>query len=231
MKKTNLHYGSIKKKERVSIMLQLSPNKIATQLSDRIVSNTMYSYKEKDHIRYGLEWGISGFYQIALTLFVGSCLNLFLETLLALCTIASLRIFSGGSHFSRFNHCLIASISIIIGIAYSNYYVWEMIGTRTLPILVFTYPILFLIILIKAPVLFKKKGALSQKQVRKMKYTSIIVALSLMFLSLMIPDKFSIIIWQSLCFQILTLTNFVGKLISIINSLLIKGGKRNVEIT
>lgn len=205
-------------------MFVLSPNKIANYLSKEAVIHSDINKKKRDQIRYGLEWGISGFYQILLTLLIGASLGVFFETCLSLLVISSLRVFSGGAHFSKYNHCLIASIILVVSIAATSSYILTLIPNLH-GVYYWTYPLFTLIILLYAPALFKKKDVMSKDRIKKVKIISLFIAISFMTLSFLISSKYSIVIWQSLCYQIITLTPLGIKVIHFIDSSINNRGK------
>ncbi|OHR66955.1 hypothetical protein HMPREF3291_00845 [Bacillus sp. HMSC76G11] len=200
-------------------MLSLSPSKIAYHLSERAVLYSEINKKKKDHIRYGLEWAISCAYQILLALAIGFCLGVFTETLVALTTLASLRAFAGGAHFSKYGHCLIVSVALIVGIAFSGSYILSFISQPFL-LYMFTYPLFLLCIFLYAPLLFKKNGVFTSEQTSRVKVISAIITVIFIILSFISPAAISIVIWQSLCYQIITLTPAGVKVIHSIDSLI-----------
>jgi accessory gene regulator B len=216
----NLCYYIPEIKQEVG-MSAFSPKLIATKFSERAILFGNIDPREKDRIRYGLEWGISGFYQIALTLLIGYSVGLFIETLLVLTTISSLRLFAGGAHFSNFNYCLIASVSLIIGIAFSGPFLLHIFSNVN-TLLLITYPILLAFLWNYAPVLFKKRNKKTNREIQQAKHISITISVAFMLLSFCLPDIYALAIYTALFFQVFTITPFGIKIIHFIDSKLTK---------
>ncbi|WP_201716368.1 accessory gene regulator ArgB-like protein [Rossellomorea arthrocnemi] len=191
----------------------LTPNKISIKVANTIIVHHPELNKKKDEIRYGLEWIISGLFQVVLTIIAAIPLGVALEAIVILISGAVLRMFSGGAHARGYFRCLFLSLIQIIGIS--------LVVKYTTVLDEYTYFCLFLlfisiiIIFIKAPVLHKKKDMFTDKEKRKLKYLSLFTFGTLYAFSyLPYLSEFQYCIWLSLILQSFTLTFVWEKILS-----------------
>ena len=133
-----------------------SPNILATKLSNRVVADNPVLLKNKDEIRYGLEWTFSGINQVIFVTLLAFPLQIFPEAMTILVAGAILRMFSGGAHFKNYYLCLVFSTFQILLISIAcNFLVVYFI--KFWPLLMAFLIICLMIVAIKSPVLQKSR--------------------------------------------------------------------------
>ncbi len=197
-----------------------TPKDLSEALTKKIIMYEGSVKKKKGKVSYGLEMLFILIYQVVIILFLGFLLHMFSYTLLCLVAISILRMFSGGAHFSKFIHCLIASICLTLSISFSSKYLPSIIGIEYWHI--FSYPLIIIILIRYAPILFKKENIFNKTQKIRNKFISIFIALFLMILSLFIPNTYSLVIGQVLMYQIFTITPFGITIIHLLDKKLLK---------
>ncbi|MFE3976656.1 MULTISPECIES: accessory gene regulator ArgB-like protein [unclassified Peribacillus] len=198
------------------------PKDLSEVLTEKILTNDGSLKRKKGEIRYGLEMLIILIYQVVIILSLGFLLHMFYYTLLCLVSLSIFRMFSGGAHFSKFNHCLIASIFLIFAISFSSKYFPPITDIDYWHI--FSYPLLIILIIRYAPILFKKENIFNKTQKKRNKFISISIALLLMIFSLFIPNTYSLVIGQVLIYQTFTITPFGISIIHLMDKKLLKRG-------
>lgn len=201
-----------------------SPNTLANKLSERIVTDNPVLHKNKDEIRYGLEWIFSGINQVILVTLLALPLQVLPEAIITLIAGALLRMFSGGAHFKNYYLCLIFSTFqiLIISIAckFSLIY-FTKIGL----LLILLLMISLVIVAIRAPVLQKKKELFSKKDINFQKVYSVIVFICGSIISFLLPEPLMFSIWAAFIIQSLSLTSLWEKFICYIDAFLYKKSK------
>ncbi len=202
------------------VSVNWGPKDLAQAITNEVIAHESSFRKVSGKIRYGLEMMIILLYQVFIVLLLGSLFDLFFLTLLCLLSLSMFRMFSGGAHFSKFHHCLIASVMLIFTISFTSKYLSPMLDIIYWQII--AYPIVIFFVWRYAPILFKKEAAFSNSQKQKNKWTSILIALFLMIISLFIPKAYAIVIMQVLVYQTFTITPIGVFIIHSIDKILIK---------
>lgn len=197
------------------------PNLLATNISNLVVSENPKFAKNKDEIRYGLEWMISGINQIVFVNLLVWPLGISLEATVALLSGALLRMFSGGAHFKGYYPCLIFSTLQIIFLSLICVWYTEFFTSHK-GYFFSLLTISLLIIARKAPVLHKKKHLFDPGKILKLKLMAVMIFILCTGASMLLPQSLMYCVWSSLIFQGLTLTVFWEKSVSFLNTLLIK---------
>ncbi|TKH10534.1 hypothetical protein FC678_14495 [Peribacillus simplex] len=197
------------------------PNYLATNISNLVVSENPQLVKSKDKIRYGLEWMISGMNQIILVSLLVWPLGILPETTMGLLSGALLRMFSGGAHFKGYYSCLILSTLQIIFLTLICVQYTEVLSFYKIPFILLLL-ISFLITVQKAPVLHKKKHLFTRKGTLKLKMKAVTTFILCMGLSVFLPQAMMYCVWSALIFQGLTLTDFWGKSVLILDAFIYK---------
>lgn len=201
-----------------------SPNILATKLSKKIVTENPSLLKNSDEIRYGLEWTFSGINQLLFVLILAFPLQVLPEATITLIAGAVLRMFSGGSHFKNYYLCLVFSTFQILFVALFCKYYPEFL-TDKLPLLLIFLIISFIITVVRAPVLQKKKHLFSRRATILQKIYSIVTFIILISTSLLLPDPLMFSIWVAIIIQSLTLTFLWEKCIYFTDAFLYKNHK------
>lgn len=196
------------------------PKDLAQAITNEVIAHESSFRKVSGKIRYGLEMMIILLYQVFIVLLLGSLFDLFFLTVLCLLSLSVFRMFSGGAHFSKLHHCLIASVMLIFTISFTSKYLSPMLDIIYWQLI--AYPIVIFFVWRYAPILFKKEAAFSDSQKQQNKWISISIALFLMIVSLFIPKTYSIVIMQVLVYQTFTITPIGVFIIHSIDKILIK---------
>ncbi|MGY3314689.1 accessory gene regulator B [Peribacillus simplex] len=197
------------------------PNHLATNISNLVVSENPQLVKNKDKIRYGLEWMISGMNQIVLVSLLVWPLGLLPETIIGLLTGALLRMFSGGAHFKGYCSCLILSTLQIIFITFISVKYTDVLSSYKILFILLLF-ISFLITAQKAPILHKKKHLFTQKSMLKLKIKAVITFILCTGWSVFLPQTTMYCVWFALISQGLSLTVFWGKSVLILDAFIYK---------
>ncbi|WP_162604437.1 accessory gene regulator B family protein [Peribacillus frigoritolerans] len=197
------------------------PNYLATSISNLVVSENPQLLKSKDKIRYGLEWMISGMNQIVLVSLLVWPLGILPETMMGLFSGALLRMFSGGAHFKGYYSCLILSTLQIICLTLICVQYSEILSSYKIPFFLLLV-ISFLITVQKAPILHKKKHLFTRKSTLILKMNAVTTFILCMGLSVFLPQTMMYCVWSALIFQGLTLTDFWGKSVLILDAFIYK---------
>lgn len=190
----------------------LMPNTLATNLSNLVIAENPQFKKSKNKIRYGLEWIISGLNQIVIVCLLVWPFGILPETLVALLTGALLRMFSGGSHFTRYYFCLVFSTIQIISLTIICVKYTDFLSSHNKLLLLFLL-LSFLITMVKAPVLHKKKHIFNKDSILRLKITAITIYVIFAGVSLFFPYSIMYCIWLPLIFQSITLTVLWEKIV------------------
>lgn len=154
----------------------LLPNSIAKKLASKIVQANDSLTQQRDHIRYGLEWIISITFQVVLIIALAIPFGVFYEAMAMLIVGSSLRAFSGGAHLGRFFSCLTYStLQVIVLSVIAKKYIDPLNVYSSVFYLLLG--VSFVLIVILAPVLNKKKALFSQSEIRRQKVLSIVAFL------------------------------------------------------
>ena len=197
-------------------MNRLSPNTIAHKLAGKLVLHNDHLLIQKDEIRYGLEWIILTLNQLILIFVLAIPLDILPEALVFYLASSILRTVSGGAHFKHYIGCLLYSTSVII---VSSLAVVHFLATwvSIMPYLIGLLCLSFLLVVWKAPVLYKNKHCFSPNQLTRKKWVStfLFIILFLLSLSLFYNTSFMYAIWFALILQSLTLTNTMHHIFSV----------------
>lgn len=207
----------------------LLPNILATNISNFIISENPEFYKNRDNIRYGLEWMLSGMNQIIFVCLLAWPFGLLLETLVTLLTGALLRMFSGGAHFKRYFTCLIFSTVQIFLITFVCVNHINFLSSHSI-LLSFLLLFSFLINVTKAPVLHKKRHLFNTESLLKLKITAIFIFILCTGVSLFLPHSIMYCVWLALIFQGITLTTLWEKIILFSNDFINKITKKELNL-
>lgn len=185
----------------------MNPQTLSTSLSRVIVKHSPEFKRKEDHIRYGLEWTISGILQISTILIVATVLGILVESLVFLFVGMILRSTAGGIHFKKHMYCYIYSTLSVIGLAFiSKLFIFN----------VWSEPYVFIglvstglfITFIRAPRLYVKKKCFTTKQKAQYKYISMLLFISFSYVSwIMVDVSIKQVIQLALMHQIFVLTN------------------------
>lgn len=194
-------------------MRLITPNMISLNITKAIVLHNPELTKKKDEIRYGLEWMISGFNQLLLTVAAAIPLGLAAEAFIILISGAALRMFSGGAHAKSYYKCLLISLFQVIGLALliEHTTIFHQVPAVLQILLICSV----LIIYKEAPVLHKKKDLFNSKEKQKLKNLSLLtfgILLAAGYLPYL--SEYQHCIWLSLIIQSFTLTGTWEKILS-----------------
>jgi len=189
---------------------RLSPNAIAHKISGKVILYNDQFALQKDEIRYGLESLLLTLNQLLLILILALPFGILPEALILYFAHSILRTFSGGAHFQRYLTCLIyGTLSITLSsLAIVHFYhTWAAIK----PLLIILLTLSFVLVIWKAPVLYKNKGFFTQKQLLRKKCISTFLFIFLFIISIIVFNNTSLMyaIWFALILQSLTLTKTV----------------------
>jgi len=197
-------------------MNRLSPNTIAHKIAGKLVLHNDQLLIQKDEIRYGLEWIILTLNQLILIFVLAIPLDILSEALIFYLASSILRTVSGGAHFKHYFACLLYSTTVII---VSSLVIIHLLTTwiSLKPYLISLLFLSFLIVIWKAPVLYKNKHCFSPNQLTRKKWVSafLFIVLFILSLSLFYNTSFMYAIWFALIMQSLTLTNTVHHMFSV----------------
>lgn len=201
-----------------------SPNTLANRLSERVVTDNPVLHKNKDEIRYGLEWTFSGINQVILVILLAFPLQVIPEAITTLIAGALLRMFSGGAHFKSYYLCLVFSTFqiLIISVACKFSLIYF---TKIGPLLMVLLMISLMIVAIKAPVLQKKKALFNKKDIKFQKIYSVTIFICGLIISFLLPEPLMFSIWAAFIIQSLSLTYLWEKSICYIDAFLYKKSK------
>jgi accessory gene regulator B len=190
-----------------------TPNMISVNITKAIILHNPDLGKKKDEIRYGLEWMISGFNQIFLTLAAAIPLGVAAEAFIILVSGAALRMFSGGAHAKSYFKCLLISLLQVIGL--SLLAVHTSIFNQFPAVILILLICSVLTIYMRAPVLHKKKDLFNSKEKQKLRILSLLT-FGILFAAGYLPyiSDFQQCIWLSLIIQSFTLTETWEKILS-----------------
>lgn len=186
----------------------MNPRSLSINLSKSITKNAPEFALKEDHIRYGLEWTISGIFQTFAILMFTIPLGVFVESLIFLLVGVVLRTFAGGVHFKNYYFCFIYSTVTITWLSYqAKTSVFDQFFTSVW-IQSLTLIVSVIILFFYAPRLYLKKECFTPKQQKGYKYAAIAV-FSIIFLASQFIDSLSIkqVIYLALFHQLFVLTN------------------------
>lgn len=89
--------------------------KLATKLTDYILSKDAISEENYDIYVYGFTCFLEIFVFFISCLIIGICLDMFFECIIFLCIFTPLRSYAGGFHLNKFLHCYLLSCFILAG--------------------------------------------------------------------------------------------------------------------
>lgn len=206
----------------------LLPNVLAASISKIVVQNNPDFIDNKEEIRYGLEWIISGMNQIILVLIFAWPFNILAETIAALAAGALLRMFSGGAHFKKYSICLAFSTVqiLIIGYISKNYY-FEVV--EHWPIILTILFGSFILTGIKSPFLQKKKHLFNSKRKKMQKKYAIAVFFSLTFICISLNSSVQLSVAMALIIQSVSLTATWEKGVNLFDAFLYKMPERRMK--
>ena len=197
-------------------MNRITPNTIAHKVARKLVLQNDQLLLKRDEIRYGLEWIILTLNQLLLVLVLAIPFDILSEALIFYFASSVLRTVSGGAHFKHYLGCLLYSTSVII---VSSLVIVHFLATwgSIKPYLIGILCLSFLIVIWKAPVLYKNKHCFSPSQLTRKKWVStfLFIVLFILSLSLFYNTSFMYAIWFALILQSLTLTNTVHHMFNI----------------
>jgi accessory gene regulator B len=180
------------------------PEAISKNLSSIIVAyHPGYRHKQ-DHIRHGLEWILSGANQFLLVFLLLYPFHLHVEAFICLLSGAMLKMFAGGVHFSGYLKCLIISTLQIV--------IVTLLGTMFCEVVLVQYLLYglicpaFIILLLHAPRLYKKKDHFSRNQKQMLKMASLFMFLFLCTFSLFLPSIYQFCILSSVFIQVFSVS-------------------------
>jgi len=195
---------------------RITPNTIAHKVARKLVLQNDQLLLKRDEIRYGLEWIILTLNQLLLVLVLAIPFDILSEALIFYFASSVLRTVSGGAHFKHYLGCLLYSTSVII---VSSLVIVHFLATwgSIKPYLIGILCLSFLIVIWKAPVLYKNKHCFSPSQLTRKKWVStfLFIVLFILSLSLFYNTSFMYAIWFALILQSLTLTNTVHHMFNI----------------
>ncbi|WP_044894913.1 accessory gene regulator ArgB-like protein [Bacillus alveayuensis] len=194
-------------------MRNIAPNTISHHLADFIAKNNPKYINEKDQIRYGLEWVISGLYQFISVILLGHLFNTLSFSISALISGAMIRMFSGGIHFKKYIKCYIYStLTIQLTGIFAARYSENLFSAKVYYTIVF---LTFIIFLKYAPKLYKTKELFNVTDKKRFKVISICLLLLFFILTEFIihDNKYVFCIWTSIALQAFTITNIGEKVI------------------
>jgi len=143
-------------------------SRIATIISERLVSKEIIKKDETSIYIYGLELILSFVFSTVIVLIIGFILNCIFSTIMFLTIFIILRRFTGGFHAKTYAKCQICTISISTFVMIASKYITvEYFSFLTLAFL--SYPIIILFAPIKNP-----HKNLSNKKKKKNKFLSVI---------------------------------------------------------
>jgi accessory gene regulator B len=202
----------------------ITPQKISTMVTEQVIYYNDSLEKEKDKIRYGLEWAISTFIQFGVVIVFSIPFGLYIESLIFLFIGGILRMFSGGAHLSSYYLCL--TITSIQAVLYPILIQILLLYLYNNIIIIPLYLISFLLLLLYAPKIYIKRKIIKRKNYIFFKIASLllflIITLSTFALNLTPMLQLTIII--SVFVQSLTLTLFMERFFNKISIMLMKGG-------
>lgn len=89
--------------------------KLATKLTEYILSKDAISEENYDIYVYGFTCFLEIFVFFISCLIIGICLGMFFECIIFLCIFTPLRSYAGGFHLNKFLHCYLLSCFILAG--------------------------------------------------------------------------------------------------------------------
>ena len=199
-------------------MKLISVHSIAVNLSDEIARELSLNNLKRAKISYGLEAIIGAIIKIVIYPVIFFLFGVLKQSLFAMLTFAILRYASGGMHCKTFIGCFIVSTALLVSIG---------MFAKIIVINDYLYYILnivcFIIIVLKSPVDPPEKPIKTKQKRYVMKFLSILILLSLIYISSNIVEndvKNSIIL--ALYLQVLTLTGWNKTINKYIDQLKIK---------
>jgi accessory gene regulator B len=199
--------------------IKLMPHTVARYFSMKIVEDVPTFKNIQSEIRYGLEWILSGMYQIVLILIISLITSTVKEAMACLLCGAVYRSFAGGAHFSKYSQCLIVGtiqVFVILLISLNIH-----INDQVLQLVIISSLIWGIIItIIYAPKLYKKRELFTQKKKILNKLISVSI-LALVFLAgyfTSFNNPIFLSAWLGLLFQVFTITFTSEKLIKTLDN-------------
>lgn len=185
----------------------LLPNVLAHRIAIKVTSHNKEFLRQTDEIRYGMEWILTASNQLLIILIIAFPLNIIPEALILMLSGAVLRMFSGGAHCKGYFQCLIVSTVQITASALIAKHAFAYLITIKTALIIFLV-LSLLIIILKAPVLNKKKKKFNKKQKYQLKCISALTFIGLLLTSLFFLKDSTLMfsIWLALILQCFTLT-------------------------
>ncbi|WP_173918178.1 accessory gene regulator B family protein [Halobacillus sp. Marseille-Q1614] len=199
----------------------VSPAGVALKLADAVTEAHHEFRSQSDHIRYGLEWVLSGFYQVMAVVLLAFPFQLHKEALVCLITGALLRMASGGVHFASYWWCFaVGTVQILFSSFLAAAFEQQGLHIPLVP----TFVILaagLILTAVFAPRLYKTKLLFSHTRLLVFKGVSVALytLLSILMLSIITDPSLQFVIGMALFYQVFSLTPFGDKTIQFFNSL------------
>lgn len=190
----------------------MTPNKVATLLTKKIITVSPEFTVSKENIRFGLEWLILNIYQVLFIYAITLPFNILLETTVCLLTIILIRTFIGGPHLTNTWLCMFASTATVITLVFLGK---SLSNIQFIGMLIYmSFPLFIFMIWKYAPKLYKMSIYLKKKKTRQKILSSLsLIIIYIYIISIGTDNPLSTISWIVIIYLLSTITPIGEKII------------------